>query len=364
MPLLPRPGFYFQKLRSLLQFDRQHPIGLTNVLDVYDFHLIDYIFKPAGGNRGINIILKTSKGKKLLKIYRTSLGKSTIIQEHSILNYLEKIGFPAPRLFPTKTGDTLLKCDENFFAIFDFIEGGFQYKNFYFFPKQAKDLINTAGKTLGNLHKKMSDFRPEGYNPDGFKSKVEDRWRNLKWFDKKFRYFNKKSSDFETSDEKYKLRLIRQKTEYLKEELNRLDGLLLKSNLFRLVIHGDYGPYNLLFRKDAPIVVLDFEMARLDWRLDDIIHAWHRFCYNRCGYNFKKMRLFFNAYQIHMPLYPEEIKLIPEVWKHINIRGLIRNLYNYCTTDKKFSLKAAIKSLDSVDWIEAHKDVFLRFICS
>ena len=81
MPLLIRPEFYFQKLGSLLKLNRQDPIELTNVLDAYNFNLIDDTFKNVGGNRGINIILETSKGKKLLKIYRATLGKSTIIQK-------------------------------------------------------------------------------------------------------------------------------------------------------------------------------------------------------------------------------------------------------------------------------------------
>ena len=364
MRLLPRPEFYFKKLRSFLKFDRPYSIEFAHVLNAYDFDLINYIFRNVGGNRGINIIFETSKGKKLLKIYRTTLGKSTIIQEHSILKYLEEIDFPAPRLYAAKMGDTLLEFDGHFFAIFDFIDDGFEYKNFYFFPKQKKEFINTAGKTLGKLHKKMSNFIPQGYNPDGFKSKSEDRERNLKWFNKKLQYFYKTYSQFENSEEIDELYFLIQKTEYLKKELTRLDNFLLKSNLFRLVIHGDYGPYNLLFRKNAPLVVLDFEMARLDWRLEDIIHAWHRFCFNRFGYNLKKMRLFFNAYQIHMPLCPKEIKIIPEVWKHINIRRIIRNLYNYCNNGKKSSIKAAINALESIEWIEKNQKDFSRIICS
>jgi Ser/Thr protein kinase RdoA (MazF antagonist) len=364
MPFLPHPIFLYQKIRSHLASYPQISHEFTVILKDYNFELKDYKLKPAGGNRSTSIFIQTSKGKKLLKKYKSTLGHSTIKQEHSLLRYLDKIGFPAPRLFPTKSGDTLKKFGHNYYALFDFIEDGFQYYNFLFFPKQSTEFIYTAGRTLGYLHKKLKNFNPQGFNPDGFQSKVKDRWRNLKWYKQKLDECKKKSTESKSKFLKDKLLTLVSKADYLTEELSRLDNLLLRSNLFRLIIHGDYGPYNLLFRKKAPTVVLDFEMARLDWRLVDIIQAWHRFCHGRFGFNLNKMKLFFNAYQDQMPVYSSELKLIADVWTHINIRGLIRNLHSYYSFGKDSSLESTIKSLRRIDWIAENKDILLKHICS
>ena len=37
------------------------------------------------------------------------------------------------------------------------------------------------------------------------------------------------------------------------------------------MIHGDFGIHNLAFRRDGTVVVFDFELARLEWRLVDLV---------------------------------------------------------------------------------------------
>jgi thiamine kinase-like enzyme len=46
-----------------------------------------------------------------------------------------------------------------------------------------------------------------------------------------------------------------------------------RSDLPKVVIHGDYAPWNLLLRPDRSFFVLDFNAARLDLRIFDIILA-------------------------------------------------------------------------------------------
>jgi len=186
----------------------------------------------------------------------------------------------------------------------------------------------------------------------------------MTWYKKKLIECKRRSADGKREFLSDTFLTLINQTDYLLKELSRLDNLLQKSDLLRLIIHGDYGPYNLLFRKNASTVVLDFEMARLDWRLVDIIQAWHRFCHSRFGYSLKKMKLFLNAYQDYMPLYSSELKLIADVWTHINIRGFIRYLYNYCSSSKDSYLESAIKSLRRLDWIGENKDILLKHISS
>jgi Ser/Thr protein kinase RdoA (MazF antagonist) len=252
MLILPRPAHIYRKIKLNLSANFTLPLVFKKVLDAYDLDLIDYHLKPRGGNRATNIILQTSKGKKLIKKYKESLSRSTIVQEHSILHFLKTVSFPAPRLFTAKTEDTLIECDNHFFAVFDFIESGFQYHHYFLNEKKQNNYIQIAGETLGQLHKELENFIPQGHNPDGFRSKTESRKRDLIWYLEKLERCVNQSP---VSKNKNKTNFLLDKSEYLKEEICRCEELLNQAELPRMIIHGDYGPYNLLFQKSGLVYV-------------------------------------------------------------------------------------------------------------
>jgi Ser/Thr protein kinase RdoA (MazF antagonist) len=352
----PKPNKIIDKLKISKDLSKTDFKEINEILKPYGIENIKNYKIPKDGNRGQNIIINTKFGKKLLKRYKSTLDKSTIIQEHSILKYLATVKFPAPRLCYSKSGNTLFKNRKKYYALFDFVEGGFHYNNYYLFPNQKSKFIASAGKILGTLHEKLNNFNSEGYNPDGFRSKKEDRYRNLDWFDSKLKFCIKKTIDINTRINEYPLNWMIQNIESLETSLSRLNFKLLQSNLPRLIIHGDYGPYNLLFFKNNGIMVLDFEMARLDWRLTEIIRAWHRFCRNKFGFNMKQMLFFLNNYH-HKTLFTfAEIELVPEIWEFLSIRNSIKSWYNYCTAEKKSSLVNIKKSLSSLKWIRKNQN--------
>ncbi|MEN8198403.1 MAG: phosphotransferase, partial [Pseudomonadota bacterium] len=51
----------------------------------------------------------------------------------------------------------------------------------------------------------------------------------------------------------------------------RLEEALGDAQLPRLVIHGDFGIHNMLFHDNESATLLDFELARLEWRLSDLV---------------------------------------------------------------------------------------------
>lgn len=325
----------------------------AKVIDEFDLEIMSYDVSSAGGNRAINILIQTAAGKKIVKQYKPTLGKSTIIQEHAILKYLDEINFPAPRLFATKSGESLVECDNRYFAIFDFIEHDYKYNNYFLFPRQQKRFIQIAAEILAELHDELKNFEPQGHNPDGFKSKNSiNRWRGLDWYLEKLNGCVERCS---TVNSKKKDCLLLARSQYLGEEINRLDKILNHADLPRLINHGDYGPYNLLFRNNGEVFVLDFEMARLEWRLVEVIRAWYRFCCHRLGYNLSQMKLFLNSYQAHMPMTTEEFRLLPEVWKFINLRGVIRSWDAYLETFATKLIDDAHRCLTRIDWINTNQ---------
>lgn len=358
---LPRPQrlypWLIRSYRGRLSIDTAK---VEEVLAEYGLALIDRPRPASGGVRNINLIVNTSRGKGILKRYRESLGISTIIQEHSILKYLAQIGFPATRLVGTKSGHTLVQQGKNRYALFDFVDGGFRSFDYIALPRQTRKYIAIAGEMLAILHDKLTDFVPQGYNPDGFKSKTGDRWRDIEWFMNKLTFCLEKTSLQNENRGKYRYAWLLQRARELENILFHNTSVLNNTDLPRQIIHKDYNLGHLLFRKNAPPVIIDFEIARLDWRLVDIINGWQGFCKTRSGYSPNKMRVFLYSYQTHMPLTATELEFIPAVWKFLQIRECIHYWYEYSLTGgDKMLLVRACQSLKELDWVIANQNAIM-----
>ena len=315
--------------------------------------------KPTRGKRGINIIVDTSNGKKLLKIYNQKLDKSTIIHEHSILNHLKKLNFSSARVVADKSGQSLTHHKNRYYALFDFVEGLYQCRDYVFLPHHYEKYIKLSGKMLGLLHEKLKAFVPEGYNPDGFRSKNGDRRRGLEWHLVKLDDCIEQNSKSSNAARKNPQIRILRKSEELKNRLVRLDTFLKNANLSRGTIHGDYGLHNILFQKDGPPVIIDFEMARMEWRLVDIARTLYSFCGNDVQSSLKKMQIFLEGYQTRWPLTEYEFNFFPHVWEYLNIKGCILAWYNYSCKTNNSDLKKALSSFKRLEWMQANQNLFL-----
>jgi Ser/Thr protein kinase RdoA (MazF antagonist) len=359
---LPRPQYLFQNVKSFRSRQAIDHGIVKGVLAKYGLEVIKPPKVPSGGGRSQSLIIDTTAGKKLLKRYKESLAHSTITQEHSILNYLAEIDFPAPRLVADNTDHTLVQQGEERYALFDFIEGGFQYHNYILFPGQARYFITNASEMVARLHDNLKDFVPQGYNPDGFKSQSEDRWRNLEWILNRLAQCVTETTRLKPASDTSQLAWLLQQAGYLEEALIQLDAKLKGAALPRQLIHADYGPYNLLFRKNASAIIIDFEIARLDWRVTEIIQAWHKFCYNIFGFRLHKMKWFLDAYQLYLPLTQDELYFIPVVWQYLDIRWAIMNWSRYCQSEADSLLVSARKILDQADWITNNGDKLISSV--
>ena len=164
---------------------------------------------------------------------------------------------------------------------------------------------------------------------------------------------------------KVQLTSLLQRAEYFEKTLLQLEALLEEAALPRWIIHGDYGPYNLLFRRNAPVIILDFEIARLDWRLTELIDAIWRFCYDRwLGFRLHKIKWLLDAYQVRLPLAQDELQFMPAVWKYLHIRRCIMHWDHYCHTQANFRLTKAQQHLDFIDWMTANQDHLVTTLSS
>jgi len=354
---IPKPSRFLHRWESIWRFQhRSSPLDANPILDEYNLPVQGKLYRSNGVGRSDWLALQTKQGKVLLKKYKHTVTAPTIRHEHSILEYLSQINFPAPRLLTTTSGDTLLNYKNNYYALFEYLDGYFQYHHHLHFPGQARYFINLAGQTLAILHRELEHFNPEGYNPEGFKSRIGERWRDLAWYLDRLEECQSHLSSGVTRGDDPVYKMVEEKANWLKDTLFILDKRLKEASLPRYLIHNDYGAHNLFFKRDAPIVILDFELASIDWRLTDLTKAMLFIAKNRFGINIKKMETFLRSYHKHNPISSQEMQFLPESWRYFVLRRLIVNWFRYCQkSDTQYAEKSE-ELMGLASWIQSNRE--------
>lgn len=311
------------------------------------------------GQRSRNVVLNTSTGKKVLKRYRKEWELPAIEFGHSLLIHLAEIGFPAPRLMTTTGGHTFVTQEGHHYALFDFIEGN-NYSSKFVSRANWLKLVYLAGQNLARYHQQITGFSPKGSHHLGFKSYEEDRIRNLAWYVTHITDLRQKSLDLNPEDDQIIVRWLIEKSGLMIEELHRLDEELNAASLPRLVIHGDYGIQNLLFKKDGTVIPLDFELARIEWRLSDLVTSLARFQSRNGRFDFEAMGTFVSAYLVENPWSEDEWQYLPQVWKFRRIQRAVLLWKSYFESERsRFRLILAREMLDQADWVMEHREKLL-----
>ena len=352
---LPRPDRFYANLASRKELVGDDEQVLEAILPEYDLRALKTSAAPGVGGRSDRFILNTTTGLKFLKRYKRTYEAEAVVHEHSIINYLADVNFPAPRLAHTVSGDTMVRRNGRSYALFDYLEGYFQYHNYLFLPSQTRQFISAAGEALGALHYTLKTFTPVGTNPNGFVSRTGGRCRELTWFTDKIKWCRKQIPRLQADGEHFMGNMLADNNLWVEQRLQSLDATLETAGLPRLIIHGDYGPYNLMFKRGAPVVIVDYELARLDWPLTDLAKSLSTFAQSRFGFNFNKAALFLQAYQKSGSVGRGEQRQLPTVWQFLTLRRLVVCWDRYCRTqDKRWQLESK-RRLELFHWLEDKK---------
>lgn len=352
---LPRPDRLLTRLRFQRQAATEREQNLDKILAAWNICLTGQAQRTGVPGRSGSWLIPTSTGMKVLKQYKSALDRDWVLHEHSILQELAAVGFPAPHLVPAGEA-TLIERDGEIFALFEAYEGYFHYHNSIFLPGMAQEFVSAGGKALAALHLALRDCTPQGRNPNGFIDRTSGRWRELDWYFSRLErcaasplaVFNQSASG---SDSKSHHPID---AAWLRGRLENLDETLNNAHLERVIAHGDYGPYNLLFRQGSPVVVLDFELARLDWRLIDLSAGLFYFTRSRAGFHWKKMHWFLDAYRSVNEVSAVEMEHLPLVWQFLTLRRIIV-LWERSLDKDQAALKEARERLDLLYWLERHE---------
>lgn len=356
---MPRPArfsaYVQSRLRSLdIQLDT-----VTEILTHYGATLTSPPRNLPNTRINRNLIVHTSAGKKILKLYRKDWRITTIIFEHSILARLAQLNFPAPRVVSTTDGATYVNKSKNNYALFDFA-GGTNYSTSFLLRAHRLRLMAIAGRTMAGLHRQLCGFLPEGQHHLGFISYVDGRHRDMSWYREKVDELEAKSLALTDPQEIAIAKGLIQQRLYVIDALSKLDQELSPAPLPRTIIHGDYGLHNLLIRDSGKATPVDFELARLEWRLSDLVSCLSRIRFASGEYDFESLRVFIDAYQAEYPFSNEEWELFPLVWRHYKLKGAIGYWSSYFETGGPTrKLISARDAIDQAEWALQHPDQLL-----
>ena len=263
------------------------------------------------------VVVRTSTGRKVLKAYRETSNLDTIAHEHSIIDHLEERGFPSTRLDHTPDGNSVVEEGGHRYALFEF-EAGRHVVATFISSAHRRVLVDEAGRTMARLHGELDGFRPAGRHHLGDEPDADSRERDLTWHLATLDGLVDEPPEPSDQQAERDVAWLRARADRLRRELLEAGGRVEEADLPRLVIHGDYGTHNLLFRADGTAVVHDFELARFDWRLLDLVIASLRLPP-------AMQDVFVAAYRGTSDLARAELRTLPWMWRYHLLSGAIRS---------------------------------------
>lgn len=213
---------------------------LEQALSYYFDHYSDLVQLKSGHTNKSYIFVSTGK-KYLLRFYtqdaKNPRTAESIKLEIDLMKLFGSQGIPTTNIIPNKQGLLLSKIDQQFFDVFEFIEGKKVYgelKNTYF--KQV-------GATMATMHQitQTKNLQTEIRWPEG------NFWTHV----------------LQIADQNQNL--------LTSEDLSITENL---KSLKEYLIHGDFHFGNLLFRDHKLVGVLDFDHYRMGHFIDDITRSF------------------------------------------------------------------------------------------
>ena len=325
---IPRPARLTAQITSRLRSADIEPETVQSVLAQYGLNQSAPPRNMPNARRNRNLIVYTDAGRMVLKHYRKDWTTNTIAYEHSILNTLAESNFPAPRLRTSLNNETCINLDGRNYCVFEFVNG-LNYSWVYLFRPHRMRLMRTAGRTLAQLHRQLMGFHPTGKHHLGLVSYEGGRLRDVQWHIQKVSELKELSYSLNDPNAEW---LIAQ-SEKILDDIDSLTQTLKEADLPRTIIHGDFGLHNLIFQNADQATAMDFELARLEWRLSDMVSCLSKLRNRKGEYDMGSITELMTAYQGEFPISDDEWRWFPQVWKYYKLAKAVQYWSSYFETN-------------------------------
>jgi Ser/Thr protein kinase RdoA (MazF antagonist) len=302
------------------------------------------------GRRSHNVVVPTSQGPVVVKQYRADWDRARVEHAHAVLDRLQQVGSPGPRLRHRGDGGTCTSVGPRTLAVLDLLPG----RNLSLDYLRRRDRVRAAavaGRTLARLHHALEGFEPTGAHHLGFASLAGPPRQPLHWYTQRLEELAGGTAATPTAG------ALADRARWLARRLERTEDLLTSAELPRLVVHGDFGLHNLLFTSADEAVPVDFELARVDWRLSDLVLALARFGPHRTDWDWPLVVVFLRAYAELFPFRGAELSRLSDVWAVVRLTAAVRAWDRHVRGGTDHQLRAAAAAVREVEWLEAHPHV-------
>lgn len=318
---IPKPSYLLTQLSSRSQPDVALYQILLHLAQLYQLGEIQTCYR-APRTLSLNFIVTTSQGKFVFR--RHHLTADDVAYEYQVLDHLQQRSFPAPRMLLNQTGQAWSAVDGALYSVYEFVEG-YCPTDFLWWPSARQKIITQCGRTLAEYHRAIVDLVPSAYKWNAYRPTEHKRWREGDWFRevlKDIRPLLQRPTATTPMDD------------FTRSRINALERMLgLESvvesypNLSKLVIHGDYSPWNILFRPGLPPFVLDFNEARLDLKIYDLALATFSFAWRGDHLDQDRALAFQTGYGETGQLSEVDINLASLVFQWVMARSLVERLH-------------------------------------
>lgn len=292
------------------------PDELKDVLAHYEVGLIESMRSFARGSRHApKLILHTAAGKFLLK--RRAVGRDDprrVAFNHALLIHLRRNRFPVPRVIHTIEGPTVLRLHNHVYELFELIEGD-PYD-------RSLDQTQHAGRTLAKFHLAARDLETRWPAPHSGFHALSAVLQGLNSIPTTV-----SSHDSVAGHEAELLSLTQELYERVEDAAAAVEAAGFRT-WPEQIVHGDWHPGNMLFRRARVLAVVDLDSARMQPAVTDVANGVLQFSILRSSlepeewpsfFDETRMRRFLAGYLTKAVLTSEQRRVIP----HLMIESLI-----------------------------------------
>lgn len=346
---VPRIGRLRALHTSQLRRAMADPEAWSGVLRAYGLTPTGQAIDIAMGRRNKNVIVATSDGPVVVRRYRSIVPADSVAHEHEVLIELQRHSFPAVRLRRTAQGQTIVREDQRIHAVFDYVAGRNLAAWIVLDRRARAHLQDVAGRTLARMHDLLAPFQPDAAHHLGFSSasdhrSKDHRSKDLAWYLDALDALPTRvpTATPEAVDDH---RALAGLAGDVADQLMELDRAVSRAELPRTVIHGDFGVHNLIFRPDGSAVVTDFELARRELRLIDLIIVLSRTPRGDA-------EAFLSAYLDEASVSADEWRELTNVWRYYRLTGAIQSWSNHFAHGGVERLRTARARIAEAEWAQ------------
>ena len=344
------------RARERAKFD---PTELAIALSHYDLGVIESITDfPRGSSRSPKVGIVSDRGKYLLKRRAADRAMPDRVRfAHRVQVHLADAGFPLPKLIPTKDpASTLVQLRDHIYELFEFVAGQ-PYE-------RTCEEAESAGELLSKFHKATGGFdvQDKFHSPRGdYHASPAVRTGLLTIEATLSSHESFAGNESELSDLVQTLLLAYDRAA---AAANRL-GLQSRQEL---IVHLDWHPGNILFKKHEAIAVIDYDSVRRSKQILDVANGTLQFSMLAGedpidwpdDLDTDRYAAFLQGYESVLPLADEERRSLP----NLMVEALVAECVPPITRTGSVGRWAGFRVLQmvrrKVNWMMTHADSLVR----